>query len=71
MQFISVFSVLAAIVLATVAAPVDTIPAVATPQAQGESPQRTEVFQTIDIPNGGLGISEEADPKSDPGCVIA
>ncbi|KAJ7028371.1 hypothetical protein C8F04DRAFT_1119821 [Mycena alexandri] len=73
MQFISVFHILAAMVLATVAAPVfsPALPAVTTVQTQGENPQPTEVFQTIDIPNGGLGISEEADPQPDTGCVIA
>jgi hypothetical protein len=67
MRFISVVHVLSALVLAAVAAPVidNSIAPVSTTDTQD-----SDVFQTISIPNDGFGISDEAQPVADPGCVI-
>ncbi|KAJ6453748.1 hypothetical protein C8R45DRAFT_1112306 [Mycena sanguinolenta] len=71
MRFISVFHVLSAVALATVAAPVvdKSISAVSARDDLQTSP---DVIQPIDISSSGHGNVEEVDPdEPDTGCVIA
>ncbi|KAJ6528902.1 hypothetical protein B0H19DRAFT_1083239 [Mycena capillaripes] len=69
MRFIPVVHVVAALVLATVTAPVAD-KEVSLVGARED--QDSDVFQTADISNGSFGISEEAMPQQpDPGCHMS